>query len=163
MAGNSIRSVKMSVTPGRTEISSSPQDMLGLPILIAVVLVAVVARQFLPPPASPVVLIVCGVLAVLDGFFVAWVLRQGGPTFVVTHDRITFTRRPSTDQEKSFSIDRASGSSLRFRLQYNGFIGGQMQYLLKLRDDVTGTEVPATSFGKRKVRQACESQGWTFG
>ena len=153
----------MSVTQGRTEISQSPEDMLGLPILIAVVLVAVVARQFLPPPASPVVLIVCAVAAVLDGIFVAYVLRQAAPRFVVTPDRITFTRQPGTSREKSFTIDRSPDSTLSFRLQRNGMIGGQIQLLLKLRDDATGAEVPATSFGKRKVRQACESQGWTFG
>ena len=152
----------MSVTPGRTEITQSPQDMLGLPLLIAIVLVAIVARQFLPPPASPTVLIVCGVLAALDVLFVLWVLRQRTPSLVVTPDQITFTRQQGTPKEKSFTITRSPESKLRFRLQSNGFIGGQMQMLLKLRDEATGTEVPASSFGKRKVRQACESQGWTF-
>lgn len=152
----------MSVTPGRTEITQSPQDMLGLPLLIAIVLVAVVARQFLPPPANPVVVIVCGVIAVFDGAFVLWVLRQKTPNLVVTPDQITFTRQQGTPKEKSFTITHSPESKLRFRLVSNGFIGGQMQMVLKLRDEATGTEVPASSFGKRKVRQACESQGWTF-
>ena len=107
-------------------------------------------------------LIVCGVLAALDVLFVLWVLRQRTPSLVVTPDQITFTRQQGTPKEKSFTITRSPESKLRFRLQSNGFIGGQMQMLLKLRDEATGTEVPASSFGKRKVRQACESQGWTF-
>jgi hypothetical protein len=40
-------------------------------------------------------------------------------------------------------------------LQYTG-------YVLKLRDNATGEEVYAGAFGRRKVQQACESQGWSF-
>jgi hypothetical protein len=35
-------------------------------------------------------------------------------------------------------------------------------YALKLRDNSTGNEVYAGAFGRRKVQQACESQGWSF-
>jgi hypothetical protein len=35
-------------------------------------------------------------------------------------------------------------------------------YALKLRDNATGKEVYAGAFGRGKVRQACESQGWSF-
>ena len=35
-------------------------------------------------------------------------------------------------------------------------------YVLKLRDNATGKEVYAGAFGRRKVQQACESQGWSF-
>jgi hypothetical protein len=156
--------MKMSVAPGRTEIVQSPQDVLGLPILVGVVLLAVVVRQLTPPGPNAVVLAVCAVAAVLDGVLVAYLLRRARATFVVTPDEITFTRWLGTGNGKgsTFTLDRTPGSKLRFRLQSNGFTGGQIQYLLKLRDDATGKEVPATSFGRRPVRRACESQGWTF-
>jgi hypothetical protein len=35
-------------------------------------------------------------------------------------------------------------------------------YVLKLRDNATGKEVYAGAFGRRKVQQACQSQGWSF-
>ncbi len=57
-------------------------------------------------------------------------------------------------------IRRTVGSTLGFRLQDNGFVGGQVQYRLKWRDDATGEEVSAVPFGRGKVRLACESQGW---
>ena len=45
----------------------------------------------------------------------------------------------------------------------NGLVGsGYTGYVLKLRDNATGEEVHAGAFGRRKVRQACESQGWSF-
>ena len=155
--------MKMSVTPGRTEIEQSPQDVLALPILIGVVLLAVVIRQLTPPGPDTVVMIVCGVAALLDVGLVLYLLRKGRTTFVVTPDEITFTRWLGTGGKgATFSLERTTESKLRFRLQPNGITGGQFQYLLKLHDDATGKEVPATSFGRRPVRRACESQGWTF-
>ena len=158
--------MKMSVTTERAEIEQSPQDMLGLPVLVAIVLVAIVVRQLFPPGPDLIVMIVCGVVALLDVWLTFYLLRQGHVSFVVTSDDITFTRwlspRKGGGKGKEFVIHRTPDSKLRFRLQSNGMIGGQIQYLLKLRDEATGTEIPATSFGKRKVRQACESQGWTF-
>jgi hypothetical protein len=45
----------------------------------------------------------------------------------------------------------------------NGLVGSQYTgYALKLRDNSTGKEVYAGAFGRRKVQQACESQGWSF-
>ena len=45
----------------------------------------------------------------------------------------------------------------------NGPIGSDHTgYALKLRDNATGKEVYAGAFGRRKVQQACESQGWSF-
>jgi hypothetical protein len=35
-------------------------------------------------------------------------------------------------------------------------------YVLKLHDNATGKDVYAGAFGRRKVQQACESQGWSF-
>ena len=158
--------MKMSVTSGRAEIEQSPQDLLGLPVLVAIVLVAIVVRQLFPPGPDKIVMIVCGVVALLDVALTFYLLRQGHVTFVVTAEDIRFTRwlspRKGGGKGKEYVIQRAPESKLRFRLQSNGMIGGQIQYLLKLRDEATGTEVPATSFGKRKIRQACESQGWTF-
>ena len=156
--------MKMSVTPGRTEIEQSTQDVLALPILIGIVLLAVVIRQFTPPGPDTVVLVVCGVAAVLDGALVRYLLGKGRATFVVTPDEITFTRwlGSSNGTESTYTLERTPESRLRFRLQSNGITGGQIQYLLKLRDEATGKEVPASSFGRRPVRKACVSQGWTF-
>jgi hypothetical protein len=45
----------------------------------------------------------------------------------------------------------------------NGPVGSEYTgYALKLRDNATGQEIYAAAFGRRKVRQACESQGWSF-
>lgn len=152
--------VKMSVAPGRTEIVQSSADVLGLPILGGVVLVAIVVRQVFPPGPDAVVMWVCAGVAVLDVWLALYLLRRERATFVVTAQDITFSRGPSG--RSTHVIERLPDSKLRFRLQSNGFVGSQPQYLLKLRDDATGSEVPATTFGRRKVRQACESQGWTF-
>lgn len=154
--------MKMSVSPGRTEIEQSPADAIGLPILVAVVLVAIVVRQLFPPGPDLIVMVVCAVMAVLDVGFAFFILRRGRATFVVTSDAITFSGAQWGGRSAPLAIERAPGSTLRFRLQRNGITAGQFQYLLKLRDDATGQEVPAGSFGRRKVRQACESQGWTF-
>jgi hypothetical protein len=58
---------------------------------------------------------------------------------------------------------RPAGSTLSFRVGANGPVGLQYTgYVLKLRDNATGEEVYAGAFGRRKVQQACESQGWSF-
>ena len=52
---------------------------------------------------------------------------------------------------------------LNFRMAGNGSVGSECTgYALKLRDNATGKEVYARAFGRRKVQQACESQGWPF-
>jgi hypothetical protein len=52
---------------------------------------------------------------------------------------------------------------LSFRMAANGPVGSEYTgYALKLRDNATGKEVYAGAFGRRKVQQACESQGWSF-
>jgi hypothetical protein len=86
-------------------------------------------------------------------------------TLVVTADDITFTRRhrrgkgPPPQQV----IQRAAGSMLSFRMAANGPGGSEYAgYALKLRDNAAGKEVYAGAFGRRKVQQACESQGWPF-
>jgi hypothetical protein len=86
-------------------------------------------------------------------------------TLVVTADDITFTRRHRRGQgpPSQQAIRRAAGSTLSFRMAANGLVGsGYTGYVLKLRDDATGKEVYAGAFGRRKVQQACESQGWSF-
>jgi hypothetical protein len=152
----------MTVGAGRTEIEQSSADAIGLPILVAVVVVAIVVRQLFPPGPDLVVMVVCAVVAVLDVGFAYYILRKGRATFVVTADEITFTGVRWGGHHAALALRRAPGSTLSFRLQRNGITAGQFQYLLKLRDETTGQEVPAGTFGRRKVRQACESQGWTF-
>jgi hypothetical protein len=56
-----------------------------------------------------------------------------------------------------------AGSTLSFRVGANGPVGMQYTaYVLKLRDNATGKEVYAGAFGRRKVQQACQAQGWSF-
>jgi hypothetical protein len=57
----------------------------------------------------------------------------------------------------------AAGSMLSIRTAANGPVGFDYTgYALKLRDNATGKEVYAGAFGRQKVQQACESQGWSF-
>jgi hypothetical protein len=101
--------------------------------------------------------------AALDIVLVAYLLRNMGSTLVVTADDITFTRRRRRGQAPRQVIQRAAGSTLSFRVGANGPVGLQYTgYVLKLRDNATGKEVYAGAFGRRKVQQACESQGWSF-
>jgi hypothetical protein len=138
--------------------------VLAFPGFIAVVLAAIVVRQLFGHPPSAVIIAICAVLAVLDVVFARYLLRTGRATFAVTPSDITFTPRPGTRNKPPSAqvIRRVGGSALSFRLQSGGMVGGQVQYRLKLRDDATGEEVAATPFGRRKVRRACESQGWRF-
>ena len=154
-----------SVTPGRVELRQSAPNVLGLPILIAVCLLAVIIRLLMPPGGSTVIIIVAAVLLVPDIVFALYMLRNRGSTLVVTASDITFTRgspdakRPQRPQV----IQRTDGSKLSFRVARNGPLGGDYTaYILKLRDNATGNEVYAGAFGRRKVQQACESQGWSF-
>lgn len=99
---------------GRAELRQSTANVLQLPGLFAVVLLAIVIRQLFVHPPSTIILGVCAGLAALDTV-------ANGPV----------------------------GS------EYTG-------YALKLRDNATGKEVYAGAFGRSKVQQACESQGWSF-
>jgi hypothetical protein len=115
-----------SVARGQIELRQSAANLLGLPILIAVCLLAVIVRQLFVRPPSAIVLGVCAAAAALDIVLVVYLLHNMGSTLVVTADE-----------------------------QYTG-------YVLKLRDNATGKEVYAGAFGRRKVQQACKSQGWSF-
>jgi hypothetical protein len=126
---------------------------------------AVAVRQFFPSPPSAVVLGGCGAAAILDVFFAIWVLRNCG-RLVVTADEITFTPRRYDGADGAGQrpvIRHVAGSTLSFRTARNGPMGSKYTgYVLKRRDDVTGDEVFAGAFGRRKVQQAGESQGWSF-
>ena len=154
-----------SLSRGRAELRQSAANLLQLPILIAVALVAIVIRQLFVHPPSTIVLGVCAGLAVLDIVLAVYLLRNMGSTLVVTADDITFTRRrrPGKGPPPAQVIQRTAGSTLSFRMAANGPVGSQYTgYALKLRDNATGKEVYAGAFGRRKVQQACESQGWSF-
>jgi hypothetical protein len=152
-----------SVAPGQVELRQSASNMLGLPILIAVCLIAIVIRQLFGQPPSGIVLSVCAAVAVLDIVLAVYLLRNMGSTLIVTADEITFARRPRKGSAPPQTIERTADSTLSFRTAANGPIGGDYTgYVLKLRDNATGKEVYAGAFGRGKVRRACESQGWTF-
>jgi hypothetical protein len=157
------------VKAGSTELRETRTDVFGYPaffpvLVIAVLLIAVVVRQLFVHPPSAVVFIVCAVGAVLDVALAWYLLRVGGAIFVATPSDITFTPRPVAlgKRPPPQVIRRASGSTLSFRVRQDGIIGDQAQSLLKLRDDATGQEVAVAVFGRRRVRRACESQGWPF-
>jgi hypothetical protein len=154
-----------SISRGRAELRQSAANLLQFPGLVAVVLLAIVIRQLFVHPPSTIILGVCAGLAALDIVLAVYLLRNMGSTLVVTADDITFTRRhrrgkgPPPQQV----IQRAAGSTLSFRMAANSPVGsGYTGYVLKLRDNATGKEVYAGAFGRRKVQQACESQGWSF-
>jgi hypothetical protein len=154
-----------SISRGRAELRQSAANVLQLPGLFAVVLVAIVIRQLFVHPPSTIILGVCAGLAALDIVLAVYLMRNMGSTLVVTADDITFTRRhrrgkgPPSQQV----IQRSAGSILSFRMAANGPVGSEYTgYALKLRDNATGREVYAGAFGRRKVQQACESQGWSF-
>jgi hypothetical protein len=152
-----------SVAPGQTELRQSAANLLGLPILIAVCVVAVVIRALFAPSPSAIVLGVSAGAAALDLLLAVYLLRNMGSTLIVTADDITFTRQRRKGPAPQQVIQRAAGSTLSFRMAANGIVGSEYTgYALKLRDNATGKEVYAGAFGRRKVRQACESQGWSF-
>ena len=154
-----------SISQGRAELRQSAANLLQLPVLFAVVVLAMVIRQLFVHPPSAIILGVCAGLAVLDIVLAGYLLRNMGSTLVVTADNITFTRRHRRGQgpPPAQVIQRTAGSTLSFRTAANGPVGSEYTgYVLKLRDNTTGKEVYAGAFGRRKVRQACESQGWSF-
>jgi hypothetical protein len=146
-------------TDGRIELRQTTSNIVALPIFFAVVLVAIVVRQFFPSP-NPVVLAVCGGFGVLDALFAVYLVRNIGSTLVVTLDEITFRKkRPSEPQV----IQRSPGGTLSFQTVANGPAGSKYtSYILKLHDDATGAEIPIDAFGRRRVEAACEALGWTF-
>ena len=152
-----------SVARGQIELRQSAANLLGLPILIAVCLLAVIVRQLFVHPPSAIILGVCAAAAALDIVLVAYLLRNMGSTLVVTADDITFTRRRRRGPAPQQVIQRSDGSKLSFRVGANGPVGlPYTGYVLKLRDNATGKEVYAGAFGRRKVQQACQAQGWSF-
>jgi hypothetical protein len=152
-----------SVTGRQIELRQSAYNLLGLPILIAVCLLAVIIRELFTHPISAIVLSVCAGAAALDTLLTLYFLRNMRSTLTVTADDITFTRRRRTGPAPQQVIHRATDSTLSFRTAANGPVGMDYTgYALKLRDNSTGKEVYAGAFGRQKVQQACESQGWTF-
>ena len=146
---------------GRTELRQSTGNALQFPIFIAVVVLAVFVRQFFGAPPSPTVIVICAVAFALDLLFVRYCLRHMG-TLVVTPTVITFTHDRGSDRADQV-IRRVDGSVLGFRVARNGPMGSQYTgYTLKLRDNATGDEIYAGSFGRQKIRGACQAQGWTF-
>ena len=144
---------------GRVELRQSTTNALQLPLLIAVVVLALVISEVTRGP-SLTVLLICAVAAVLDAWLAAYLARNFKGRLVVTPDEITFTRGRAARQE----IRRVDGSSLTFRTARNGPMGSQYTgYVLMLSDRATGQEVFAGAFGRGAVRRACESQGWLFG
>jgi len=75
-----------------TELRQSAANLLSLPILIAIALLAVIIRQLFVHPPSTVILGVCAVAAALDVVLTVYLLRNMGSTLAVTADDITFTR-----------------------------------------------------------------------
>jgi len=152
-----------SVTQGQIELRQSAANLLSLPILIAVALLAVIIRELFVRPPSAIILGVCAAAAALDIVLAVYLLRNMGSTLVVTADDITFTRHRRRGLAPQQVIQRAADSTLSFRVGANGPVGSQYTgYVLKLRDNATGKEVYAGAFGRRKVQQACESRGWSF-
>ena len=152
-----------SVARRQIELRQSAANLLALPILIAVCVLAVIVRQLFVHPPSAIILGVCAAAAVLDVVLAVYLLRNMGSTVVVTAEEITFTRRRRRGPPPRQVIQRAAGSTLSFRVGANGPVGSQYTgYALKLRDNATGKEVYAGAFGRRKVQQACQAQGWSF-
>ena len=154
-----------SISRGQVELRQSAANVLQGPILLAVVLLAAIIRELFVHPPSTIILGVFSAALALDIIWGVYSMRNIGSTLVVTADDITFTRRhrrrksPPPPQV----IQRAAASTLSFRMAANGMVGSEYTgYALKLRDNATGQEVYARSFGRRKVQQACQSQGWRF-
>jgi hypothetical protein len=147
------------------ELRQPAANLLQFPVLIAVVVLAMAIRQLFAHPPSTMILGACAGLAALDIVLAMYLLRNMASTLAVTADDITFTRRRARGKGPAPPqvIQRAAGSVLSFRMAANGPAGSQYTgYALKLRDNATGKEVYAGAFGRRKVQQACESQGWSF-
>ena len=115
------------ISRGRVELRQPAANLLQLPILFAVLLLAMVIRQLFVHPPSTIILGVCAGLTALDIVLAVYLLRNMGSTLVVTADDITFTRRrrrgkgPPPQQV----IRRAAGSMLSFRMAGNGPVGSE--------------------------------------
>jgi hypothetical protein len=153
----------MSVPTDRVELEQSASNLLALPIFIAIILVAVVVSQFAHGNVSAVVVGICAGAAVLDALMAWYFARHLGSSMTVTTDEISFTKQQGKRPPARYVIRRTDGSTLSFRVARNGPFGSEYTgYILKLRDNATGDEVFAGAFGRRRVQQACESQGWSF-
>ncbi|HEX3824832.1 MAG TPA: hypothetical protein VHV79_10250 [Mycobacteriales bacterium] len=147
-------------------LQQSKGNLLGLPILIAVCVLAVVLREAFAKHPSWVTIGVCVAAAVLDVVLTLYLLRNLSATLVVTSEEITFARRKVGGFNKFTPqyIHRAPDSKLTFRSARNGPFGADFTgYTLVLRDDATGQEVGVGSFGRPAVQDACEAEGWSFG
>ena len=149
----------------RVDLRQSKSNALQLPIFIGVVVIAIVVRQFFGTAPSPIVMGICAAAVILDLVFASYLLRNTG-SLVVTPDDVTFTRHQRDGGQGGGPlqvIQRVAGSTLSFRVARNGPFGSKYTgYALKLRDNATGDEVFAGAFGRSRVQQACESQGWSF-
>jgi hypothetical protein len=152
------------VAGGRTMLRESRADVLAFPGLLGVLLIVGAVRVLTARHPQVAAIVVCAVLVIVDIVAAWFMLSTGRAKFVVTAQDITFTPRQGRDHRGAQPqvIQRTAGSTLSFRLQSGGIIGGQPVYRLKLRDDATGHEVSAVPFGRVRVRRACESQGWPF-
>lgn len=81
------------VPRGRAELRQPAANLLQLPVLFAVAVLAMAIRQLFVHPPSAIVLGACAGLAVLDVALALYLLRNTGSTLAVTADDITFTRR----------------------------------------------------------------------
>jgi hypothetical protein len=149
---------------GRTMLRETRADVLAFPGFIGVVMIVAFIRVLTARHPQPAAIVICVTLLIVDIFLFWYVPRTGRASFVVTPEDITFTPRQGRGHQgaKPQVLKHSPGSTLSFHLKDNGFVGGQPVYLLKLRDDASGDEIAATTFGRAKVRRACESQGWTF-
>jgi hypothetical protein len=80
---------RTSISWGQAELRQSAANLLQLPVLFAVVLLAIVIRQLFVHPPSTIILGVCAGLAALDIVLALYLLRNMGSTLVVTPDDIT--------------------------------------------------------------------------
>ena len=151
------------VAAKQIELRQSAANLLGLPILIAVCVLALIIRELFTHPPSAIVLGICAGVAALDIVLTVYFLRNMRSTLTVSADDITFTRHRRAGPAPQQIIQRAADSTLSFRMAANGMVGSQYTgYALKLHDNSTGKEVYAGAFGRQKVQRACESQGWSF-
>jgi len=67
-----------SVARGQVELRQSAANLLGLPILIAVCLLAVIIRQLFVHPPSGIVLGVCAAAAALDVVLAVYLMHNMG-------------------------------------------------------------------------------------
>ena len=102
------------------ELRQSAANLLSLPILIAVCLLAVIIRQLFVHPPSAIIFGICAGAAVLDIVLGVYFLHNMESTLTVTADDITFTRRRRGGPAPQQIIQRAADSTLSFRMAANG-------------------------------------------